>query len=247
MTAASAAQRQVRSTWQRSHSSIGGCCMRAAAAVLGAAPAAASGRRQQRAHARSTPSVLARRSSWSGRRPRRCSGRRLSSSARSRRSSAWPRRCARCVHSWHAARVLPALCSASPIFQPRRLCGAAPAPRPPANRACTPQLNSQEAAATTEALEAEKAAKFAADAEARELQRVLDEVGWVWRAAREGEGERQPCCARCRYLCLLRCCAEDCCGPPPTPRPPARPCPPAPPCTADLQEPGGRADEGAAV
>lgn len=34
----------------------------------------------------------------------------------------------------------------------------------------------QEAAATSEALEAERAAKFAADAEARELQRVLDEV-----------------------------------------------------------------------
>lgn len=34
----------------------------------------------------------------------------------------------------------------------------------------------QEAAATSEALEAEKAAKFAADAEARELQRMLDEA-----------------------------------------------------------------------
>lgn len=34
----------------------------------------------------------------------------------------------------------------------------------------------QEAAATAEALEAEKAAKFAADAEARELQRMLNEV-----------------------------------------------------------------------
>lgn len=34
----------------------------------------------------------------------------------------------------------------------------------------------QEAAATSEALEAERAAKFAADAEARELQRVLEEV-----------------------------------------------------------------------
>ncbi len=42
----------------------------------------------------------------------------------------------------------------------------------------------QEAAATAEALEAERAAKFAADAEARELQRVLEEV--------------RPC-----YLCAL--------------------------------------------
>jgi hypothetical protein len=33
-----------------------------------------------------------------------------------------------------------------------------------------------EAAASAEALEAERAAKFAADAEARELQRVLDSV-----------------------------------------------------------------------
>lgn len=35
----------------------------------------------------------------------------------------------------------------------------------------------KEAAATAEALEAEKAAKFAADAEAKELQRLLEEVG----------------------------------------------------------------------
>lgn len=42
----------------------------------------------------------------------------------------------------------------------------------------------QEAAATSEALEAERAAKFAADAEARELQRVLDEVSEACRGRR---------------------------------------------------------------
>lgn len=49
-------------------------------------------------------------------------------------------------------------------------------------RAFSPLGLAQEAAATAEALEAERAAKFAADAEAKELQRVLDEVRLLcWR------------------------------------------------------------------
>jgi hypothetical protein len=103
-----------------------------------------------------------------------------------------------------------------------------PAPaQHPAAAACPPPppllpFALQEAAATAEALAAERAAKYAADEEAKQLQRMLDEVGKTLRS-RCGHAAHAVVVPRCAMVLFVHRCGR--CAPNAASRPahPPRP------------------------